>query len=106
MDETVREIWQSLGLPGLVDVHTHFMPKPVMDKEMATRHPLRILLAEDNVVTHWFEEPGINDTGTDQDPYEVTDPDTMLAYLKVCVCIYMSMCVCVCIYVYMYACKI
>lgn len=32
MDETVREIWQSLGLPGLVDVHTHFMPKPVMDK--------------------------------------------------------------------------
>ncbi|MDH6243292.1 amidohydrolase family protein [Mycobacterium sp. OTB74] len=32
MDESVREIWQSLGLPGLVDVHTHFMPKPVMDK--------------------------------------------------------------------------
>jgi uncharacterized protein len=34
MDETesVREIWQSLGLPGIVDVHTHFMPKPVMDK--------------------------------------------------------------------------
>lgn len=34
MDETnsVREIWQSLGLPGLVDVHTHFMPKAVMDK--------------------------------------------------------------------------
>lgn len=23
--------WQRLGLPGLVDVHTHFMPKPVMD---------------------------------------------------------------------------
>jgi predicted TIM-barrel fold metal-dependent hydrolase len=34
MDEadSVREIWQSLGLPGIVDVHTHFMPKPVMDK--------------------------------------------------------------------------
>jgi len=34
MDETkaVRQIWQSLGLPGVVDVHTHFMPKPVMDK--------------------------------------------------------------------------
>ncbi|MGE0219808.1 amidohydrolase family protein [Mycolicibacterium sp.] len=34
MDETgeIRRIWQSLGLPGLVDVHTHFMPKPVMDK--------------------------------------------------------------------------
>lgn len=32
MDESVRDIWQSLGLPGLVDVHTHFMPKNVMDK--------------------------------------------------------------------------
>ena len=28
----VRRIWESLGLPGIVDVHTHFMPKPVMDK--------------------------------------------------------------------------
>ncbi|GAB92650.1 amidohydrolase family protein [Gordonia rhizosphera] len=25
-------VWQGLGLPGLIDVHTHFMPKPVMDK--------------------------------------------------------------------------
>lgn len=34
MDEptTVRRIWESLGLPGIVDVHTHFMPKNVMDK--------------------------------------------------------------------------
>lgn len=23
--------WQALGLPGLVDIHTHFMPAPVMD---------------------------------------------------------------------------
>ena len=23
--------WQRLGLPGLVDLHVHFMPKPVMD---------------------------------------------------------------------------
>jgi predicted TIM-barrel fold metal-dependent hydrolase len=29
---TVRGIWEALGLPGLVDVHTHFMPKRVMDK--------------------------------------------------------------------------
>lgn len=28
----VRTIWQDLGLPGLIDVHTHFMPKPVLDK--------------------------------------------------------------------------
>lgn len=28
----VRQLWSSLGLPGIVDVHTHFMPKSVMDK--------------------------------------------------------------------------
>ncbi len=28
----VRHIWAELGLPGIVDVHTHFMPKPVLDK--------------------------------------------------------------------------
>lgn len=34
MDEStsVRRIWQSLDLPGVIDVHTHFMPKNVMDK--------------------------------------------------------------------------
>jgi hypothetical protein len=30
-DEDVPGWWQRLGLPGLVDVHTHFMPKPVLD---------------------------------------------------------------------------
>ncbi|HET9876389.1 MAG TPA: amidohydrolase family protein [Mycobacterium sp.] len=28
----VREIWAALRLPGIIDVHTHFMPKSVMDK--------------------------------------------------------------------------
>lgn len=28
----VRRVWSALGLPGVVDVHTHFMPKSVMDK--------------------------------------------------------------------------
>lgn len=34
MDEptSVRQIWEPLGLPGIFDVHTHFMPKNVMDK--------------------------------------------------------------------------
>lgn len=34
MDEiaAVRGIWSELGLPGIIDVHTHFMPKNVMDK--------------------------------------------------------------------------
>lgn len=28
----VRRFWGRLGLPGLVDVHTHFMPEPVLRK--------------------------------------------------------------------------
>ncbi|MGB6205928.1 amidohydrolase family protein [Mycobacterium sp.] len=28
----VRQFWSGLGLPGVIDVHTHFMPKTVMDK--------------------------------------------------------------------------
>lgn len=28
----VRQIWSALALPGVIDVHTHFMPKSVMDK--------------------------------------------------------------------------
>lgn len=39
----VRQIWTALGLPGIVDVHTHFMPKRVLDKVWAyfdSRGPL------------------------------------------------------------------
>jgi uncharacterized protein len=28
----VRGIWSALDLPGIIDVHTHFMPKSVLDK--------------------------------------------------------------------------
>jgi cytosine/adenosine deaminase-related metal-dependent hydrolase len=28
----VRRFWQTLGLPGLIDVHTHFMPESVLHK--------------------------------------------------------------------------
>ncbi len=31
----VRRFWQDLGLPGLVDVHTHFMPERVLRKVWA-----------------------------------------------------------------------
>ncbi len=31
-DDDVPALWQGLGLPGLVDLHVHFMPKNVMDK--------------------------------------------------------------------------
>ncbi len=31
IDAEVPAWWQRLRLPGLIDIHTHFMPKPVMD---------------------------------------------------------------------------
>ena len=34
-DAAVPDFWQRLGLPGLVDVHVHFMPRRVMDKVWA-----------------------------------------------------------------------
>lgn len=33
--DDIRAIWTGLGLPGLIDVHTHFMPRAVMDKVWA-----------------------------------------------------------------------
>ncbi len=34
-DEDIPAFWGALGLPGLVDLHVHFMPKNVMDKVWA-----------------------------------------------------------------------
>lgn len=34
-DDEVPAFWRALGLPGLFDVHTHFMPANVMDKVWA-----------------------------------------------------------------------
>lgn len=31
-DADVPAFWQALDLPGLIDVHVHFLPKPVMDR--------------------------------------------------------------------------
>jgi len=40
------------------------------------------MVVKDGVVEAWFEEPGINDTGDDADPYGVTDAETVLTYLR------------------------
>jgi peroxiredoxin len=39
------------------------------------------MIVEDNTVTQWFEEPGINDVGSDSDPYGETAPEKVLAAL-------------------------
>ncbi|MFT4025948.1 MAG: peroxiredoxin [Novosphingobium sp.] len=40
------------------------------------------MVVDDNVITHWFEEPGINDVGADSDPYGETAPEHILKVLK------------------------
>ena len=37
---------------------------------------------DDGVVSAWFEEPGINDEGTDDDPYDESAPDHVLDWLR------------------------
>jgi peroxiredoxin len=39
------------------------------------------IVVKDGVIEKWFEEPGINDEGTDQDPYGETSPK-VLDYLQ------------------------
>jgi peroxiredoxin len=40
------------------------------------------MVIDDGVISAWFEEPGINDTGDDEDPYGESAPDKVLEWLK------------------------
>ena len=40
-------------------------------------------IINDGVVEKWWQEPGINNEGTDDDPYVESTPDNMIDYLKV-----------------------
>jgi len=40
------------------------------------------MVIDDGVISAWFEEPGINDTGDDEDPYVESTPDKVLEWLK------------------------
>ena len=37
---------------------------------------------DDGIIRAWFEEPGINDVGSDDDPYGESAPDKVIAWLK------------------------
>jgi len=39
------------------------------------------MIVDDGVVTHFNEETGRNDHSDDDDPYQVSDPETMLKQL-------------------------
>lgn len=40
------------------------------------------MVVEDNEITAWFEEPGINDIGADEDPYGESSPEKVLEALQ------------------------
>ncbi len=40
------------------------------------------MVVEDGKIVAWFEEPGINDEGSDADPYGVSAPANVLAWLS------------------------
>ncbi|MEW9856772.1 peroxiredoxin [Novosphingobium sp. M1R2S20] len=40
------------------------------------------MIVDDNTVTAWFEEPGINDSGLDEDPYGASAPERVLEVLR------------------------
>ncbi|WP_310532328.1 peroxiredoxin [Novosphingobium sp.] len=39
------------------------------------------MIVDDNKITHWFEEPGINDHGEGGDPYGESAPEKLIAAL-------------------------
>lgn len=41
-----------------------------------------VMVVNDGIVEKWFEEPGINDEGADDDPYTVTRPEVVMHYLR------------------------
>ncbi len=40
------------------------------------------MVIQDGKIVAWFEEPGINDAGSDDDPYGVSSPDNVLNWLQ------------------------
>lgn len=40
------------------------------------------MVVEDGEIVAWFEEPGINDDGEDEDPYVESTPENVLAWLR------------------------
>jgi len=52
----VRALWEPLGLPGVIDIHTHFMPSNVMDKVWAYFDSAGPLLGRDWPITYRADE--------------------------------------------------
>lgn len=55
-DQEVRAFWRRLGLPGLIDVHTHFLPQNVLDKVWAYFDRRGPLVGRDWPITYRYGE--------------------------------------------------
>lgn len=53
---SVTQVWRDLGVPGLIDVHTHFMPRGVMDKVWAYFDSAGPMLGRDWPITYRADE--------------------------------------------------
>lgn len=40
------------------------------------------MVVDDGQIVAWFEEPGINDDGSDRDPYGESSPEKVMAWLE------------------------
>jgi peroxiredoxin len=40
------------------------------------------MIADHGLIEKWFEEPGINDEGADDDPYDITAPESVITHLR------------------------
>ncbi|OEJ29516.1 amidohydrolase [Streptomyces agglomeratus] len=54
--ENVRRFWERLGLPGIIDVHTHFMPERVLSKVWAYFDAVGPLTGMEWPITYRHEE--------------------------------------------------
>jgi uncharacterized protein len=54
--EDVKRFWRRLGLPGLVDIHTHFMPEQVLKKVWAYFDAVGPLTGMEWPITYRHEE--------------------------------------------------
>ncbi|OBC16957.1 amidohydrolase [Gordonia sp. 852002-50816_SCH5313054-c] len=52
----VRKFWRDLGLPGIIDVHTHFMPRRVMDKVWAYFDSVGPMIGREWPITYRADE--------------------------------------------------
>lgn len=55
-DDEVPSFWRALGLPGLIDIHTHFLPQNVLDKVWAYFDRQGPLVGRPWPITYRFDE--------------------------------------------------